>query len=312
MTSQTISKRSGSLTEAQIEEYDREGYIVIPDLLSYDDMAPAREAMMHKVGIIADELVEAGLITDKLENEPFETRLALLFDGLSDADFLRFGRGWRDRYAGYYRFMCMPKIVDVVESLIGGELFSNPVYNVRPKVPGVAAGAVPWHQDKSYWPDANANPVITTWIPLVESNAENGCLHLIPRTHKKRAIKHGSETYSGTGYLALDDEYMEGRKREVKALPMSAGSAIFFNDRLIHSSTANNSSSVRWSLDLRYQPSTRTRCLVMASGSWFVRDCTPSEWLPKKTGSRDVWSMKPLSFRGRLVFRFRRFGWRPV
>ncbi len=44
------------------------------------------------------------------------------------------------------------KILDAVESLIGGEIFSNPVYNTRPKVPKVSAGAVPWHQDRSYWP----------------------------------------------------------------------------------------------------------------------------------------------------------------
>ena len=56
--------------------------------------------------------------------------------------------------------MSSPKILNVVESLLGPEIFANPVYNVRPKVPKVAAGIVPSHQDKSYWPDANASPVI--------------------------------------------------------------------------------------------------------------------------------------------------------
>src|SRR4028119_1450194 len=150
--------------------------------------------------------------------------------------------------------MSNPKILDAVESLIGGEIFSNPVYNTRPKVPGVAAGAVPWHQDKSYWPDANSNPVITVWIPLVDSTEENGCLHLIPRTHKKRAIAHGHESYSGTQYLEIAPEEVQRRKAEIIALPLQAGSAVLFNDRLIHMSTPNNSDHVRWSVDLRYQP----------------------------------------------------------
>jgi ectoine hydroxylase-related dioxygenase (phytanoyl-CoA dioxygenase family) len=38
------------------------------------------------------------------------------------------------------------------------------------------------------------------------------------------------------------------------ALPVKAGSAVLFNDRLIHSSTPNLSDYVRWSVDLRYQP----------------------------------------------------------
>ena len=245
---------TGSLSKEQLATYDREGYIVLENLLSDEDMASAREAMEQKVSLIAEELFADGLIAHKFLDEPFQYRLARLFENLTDADFLKYGRGWRDRRAGYFHLMSTPKILDAVESLIGSELFANPVYNVRPKVPKVAAGAVPWHQDKSYWPDANANPVITAWIPLVDSTLENGCLHLIPRTHKKRAVKHGQEEYSGTGYLELDKQYVEERKKEIIALPMQAGSAVLFNDRLIHSSTPNNSDHVRWSVDLRYQP----------------------------------------------------------
>lgn len=248
---------STRLSSEQIAHYDREGYIVCEVLLDESDMAPAREAMTQKVDAIARDLLAAGKISHALESEPFETRLARLFENLSDADFLEYGRGWRDRLPGYFHLMSNPKILDVVESLIGPELFSNPVYNVRPKVPGVAAGAVPWHQDKSYWPDANANPVITVWIPLVESTHENGCLHLIPRTHKKRAVAHGREEYSGTGYLEIAPEEIGGRKKEIIALPMQAGSAVLFNDRLIHSSTPNKSTHVRWSVDLRYQPTSQ-------------------------------------------------------
>ncbi len=138
-----------------------------------------------------------------------------------------------------------------MESLIGGEIFANPVYNVRPKVPRVAAGAVPWHQDKSYWPGSNANPVITVWIPLVDATEENGCLHIMPRTHRQRVLSYHRETYSGTGYTEVDEEHV--RAAQEVALPLAAGGAILFNDRCIHMSTPNNSRHVRWSVDLRYQ-----------------------------------------------------------
>ena len=128
----------------------------------------------------------------------------------------------RDRFDGYFTLMSNPKILDAVESLIGPEIFSNPVYNVRPKVPKVAAGAVPWHQDKSYWPDANSNPVITVWIPLVDSTHENGCLHLIPGTHRRRVINYHFEKHTGTGYTETDLEVVarESKKREIVALPV--------------------------------------------------------------------------------------------
>ncbi len=251
----------GSLTPEQKAAYERDGYLVLDQLLSEEELAPAREAMTQKVDQIAADLLQDGKITDPLVNEPFKYRLAKLFTGLTDADFLKFGRGWRDRLPGYFDLMSIPKIIDAVESLIGPEIFSNPVYNVRPKVPKVAAGAVPWHQDKSYWPDANSNPVITVWIPLIDSTHENGCLHIIPGTHRQRVIDFHRETYSGTGFLESNLEAVEreSKKRPITALPMRAGSAVLFNDRLLHSSTPNNSDHVRWSVDLRYQPTDQDR-----------------------------------------------------
>ena len=243
----------GSLTTAQVEFYETEGYLVLPHLLSAADLVPVQEALETKVSMIAADLLAAGLITDPLEHLPFRTRLAALFADLTDAEFLKYGRSWRDRMPGYYDLMTNPLILDAVESLIGGELFANPVYNVRPKVPKVAAGAIPWHQDKMYWPGANANPVITVWIPLVDSNLENGCLQLIPRTHKRQLLSYHSEQYSGTGYLETDSEHIATQGR-VLALPLKTGSGLLFNDRCLHMSTANHSDHVRWSVDLRYQP----------------------------------------------------------
>ena len=245
----------GTLTPAQVAEYDEVGFLVIPDLLGEVDMVPVRAAMTEKVDIIAADLLAAGLIDDPLADEPFPARLARLFDRLTATEFLKYGRGWRDRLPGYFELMSNPRILDVVESLIGPEIFANPVYNVRPKVPRVAAGAVPWHQDKSYWPDANSNPVITVWLSFVDATTENGCLHVIPRTQRERVLSYHAETYSGTGYTELDEKHVrllqEGRS---VALPVPAGTGILFNDRLVHCSTPNDSDHVRWSVDLRYQP----------------------------------------------------------
>lgn len=242
----------GSLTDEQVEFYDREGFLALPHLLDEQDMAGVIASMQQRVGEIADDLHAQGLVADRRENSPFATRLAELFADLTDAHFLKYGRSWRDRLPGYFDLMTNPKILDAVKSLIGSEIFANPVYNTRPKVPRVAAGAVPWHQDRSYWPDANANPVITVWIPLVDANLENGCLYIIPRTHRTQVYSYHRETYSGTGYTEIDAEHLKTDR--ALPLPLEAGGAILFNDRCIHMSTPNRSRSVRWSVDLRYQP----------------------------------------------------------
>lgn len=286
-----MSGFGGSLTLEQRRQYDQDGYLVLPGLLDDSELEPVRQAMNEKVNRIAAELLRDGLVSDDLAHRPFKYRLAELFAGKTDQQFLKYGRSWRDRIPGYYHLMSQPKVLDAVESLIGGEIFANPVYNVRPKVPKVAAGAVPWHQDKSYWPDANSNPVITVWIPIVDSTLENGCLHIIPGTHRKRVIQYHAEQRTGTQYTETDLEVVarEAKKRPIVAIPMAAGSAILFNDRLLHSSTANNSDHVRWSVDLRYQPTDQDP--MPQHGAGFLarsrkhpeRVATLDDWLAKRS-----------------------------
>lgn len=244
------------LSQEQIDFYRLEGFLVLDDLLNEADLAAVQASMEQRVAQIANDLVDSGLIPHPYEDSPFHMRLAQLFQDLDQEAFLNYGRSWRDRLPGYYDLMSNPKILDALESIIGAEIFANPVYNTRPKVPKVAAGAVPWHQDKSYWPDANANPVITVWIALVGATLENGCLHIMPRTHKQKVLSWHEETYTGTGFTEIDDEFIQNLlpEKEVVPLPVKRGTAILFNDRCIHKSTPNNSNSVRWSVDLRYQP----------------------------------------------------------
>ena len=110
---------------------------------------PVRE----QVDRVAAKLCRDNLITDLLEsNQPSRFRSAELFSSLGEAEFLAYGESWREGIGGrigeFHRLMTNVKILNLVESLVGSEIFSSPVYNVRPKVPGVSAGAVPWHQDK--------------------------------------------------------------------------------------------------------------------------------------------------------------------
>jgi len=75
----TNHTKKGSLSKEQIDFYNEQGYIVLPNLLSEQELEPAKEAMNKKVSMIAEGLMHAGLISDKLEHRPFKYRLAELF-----------------------------------------------------------------------------------------------------------------------------------------------------------------------------------------------------------------------------------------
>jgi phytanoyl-CoA hydroxylase len=75
-------------------------------------------------------------------------------------------------------------------------------------------------------------------------------------------LKWEIENYTGTGYTVLKESQLG--ERETVALPLKAGSAIFFNDRLLHKSTPNRSDEVRWSVVFVTNRQTKTLCGSMA------------------------------------------------
>ena len=81
--------------------------------------------------------------------------------------------------------------------------------------------------------------VCTVWIAIDPSTRENGCMQVIPGSHKLDLIK--SRLAHGTGSLD-DDQVSLDKAIEV---PMEPGSSLFFHSRLLHGSGANHSPNSR-------------------------------------------------------------------
>ena len=84
------------------------------------------------------------------------------------------------------------KLLDAVESIIGPEIYSNPVQHVRLKPPEhltpkdaegrVQLGKTPVHQDNGVvLPEADQTEMLTVWFPLWDATVENGCLVVWPQ-----------------------------------------------------------------------------------------------------------------------------------
>ncbi len=86
ITSPAAARRRGcgSLSAEQIATYHGEGYLVLEQLLDFEDMLPFRESVNLRVDEIAADLFQLGLIPHQFEDRPFETRLADLFANLTD------------------------------------------------------------------------------------------------------------------------------------------------------------------------------------------------------------------------------------
>ena len=247
-----------ALTEEQIEQFHRDGYLALRGLLSQQDLQPLIDELAGLVDVGVGEAIEARVLAveDTYQGAPFATRLALVSAASSDPGWIwqRYFSEQKPRTAGMFALRTAGALLDVVEALVGGEIYAHPQFNYRAKLPDQEINVIPWHQDLAYLnpQEAGDTLVVNAWIPLVEATLENGCMQVIRGSHLSDLIPHNyRETMPGhKGSRGItDDELPEG---EIFTAELAVGDALLTTERLVHRGTPNTADTVRWSVDTRY------------------------------------------------------------
>ena len=97
--------------------------------------------------------------------------------------------------------------------------------------------------------EADKTEVVTLWIPLLDATVENGCLQLIPYSHRD-----GLQQHCNPG-VAIPDRLI--RSDDAVPVPLQQGGVLFMHRLMEHAPLANRSDTIRWSFDLRYNPSNK-------------------------------------------------------
>ena len=228
------------LTEAQIAHYWERGYLLVGGLVppsrlaAYERrfialanggvaLAPAMK-IMHDImvvkGAAAPDTALAGV--NKLINFEDDPKL--------------------------YGYALEPRLLAAVRSLIGEDVFSIST-NVFNKPPGVD-GRHPLHQDLRYFRLRPADGIVGVCTALAETNPRNGCLAVIPGSHKGGLLTHGEPEwqYVNAGFFGIQDLDLGQREH----VPMAAGDTLLFHPLLIHGSGRNRSNTCRRAISAHY------------------------------------------------------------
>ena len=236
------------MSPAQVRHFHDHGYVVVQDLIPPADLQPVIDELTSEIDKRANALVAAGDLTRTYAEEGFETRLAKIS---RETNKLAVSI-WNGLLHGpaIFHLISHPRLVDAAEQLCGPEVIASSVYRLRPKIPNYGYGAVPWHQDSSYFePYCDQALVLTAWVPLVDADEANGCMWVIPGTHRLPVIKH--RMHESGRYLEIADADLPPGERV--CCPVRKGGALLITNRMVHGSFENRTSGVRWSMDLRYQ-----------------------------------------------------------
>ena len=236
------------LTEQQKQFYFDNGYLPIERLFDPGLLAPLIAELGQVVAGWALIYEAEGRLPARFDDEPFERRLFKLQEAMDGAcPEVRQAISGKRKTPGMFHVMTLPPILDVVESLVGPEIMSHPQFNSRAKLPDKTS-VVNWHQDIGFLdPEAEETFMVNFWLPLVDTDEVNGCLQVIPGSHKV-----GRLPFKDNPEAILPDAMPTGQP---VTCPVPKGGVLLLQHRTVHRSGPNYSDGIRWSLDIRYSDS---------------------------------------------------------
>lgn len=272
-----------TLTAADKKFYEDQGYLLLRQILPVSVQQEIRKVFAGVVDRQAREWLAQGKITDLCENLPFETR----YDALRRQYPVTFSNSWRRIIVSepIYKVWQTPELIHIMRSMLGDELFASGTFNGRPRVAGQMIQTIDWHQDAHYYKDwaEHQSNIISCWMPLVPVRERTGCLQVIPGFHKLGLRKQAR--LPRNGLVGISDEDTDGR--EVFTCDMDPGDILLFGPLMAHRATENHGPNIRWSLDIRYCPTSAgiTKIDKLGYRCFSAKD-------PSSVESYEAWSSK--------------------
>ncbi len=261
------------LTADQLARFHEDGYLVVEDVLSAEDLAGIEDEYRKILDRATADLVAEGRIPPP-EGTSFSERYIEAMQHIDDMYALyqhldiclpmveRLDHSHTmNAGSAVFQLLTNPRLLDLAESVVGPEIYSNPVQHTRIKPPArhlpdtvtdSNIAVTIWHQDNGVInPEADDTDMLTVWIAVTDATVENGCLIAERGSHREDLTMHCPGTAaSSTTYIP---EAIIDRDRVVP-LEVGAGGAVLLHKLTEHASLDNHSKAIRWSFDLRYQP----------------------------------------------------------
>lgn len=219
------------ISKEDVDFYNDHGYLLVKEVFHAEEVEEMRNAL--------DDIVERAAQAELDRNAtwqgdylPEEERKKLVLKGHHDVHY---------HDAAFTKAIVHPNMVAILSKLIGPNVqLHHSKMLVKPPEKGAA---FPMHQDYPYFPHQN-HSMLAASVHLDDADTENGCLHVLPDSHKKGPVRH-------KGSFHLD--HHEYPIEMGVPCPAKAGDVLFFNYLTIHGSNINRSDRVRRNVLFQYR-----------------------------------------------------------
>eukprot|EP01084_Bolivina_argentea_P307369 531277_1 len=244
----TVDKYANKVfTKEQRDFYEKNGYIIIRNLLPqsdidicnkrFDDLVANPSLRKPEMLVMRDiSIVKSNKLSKERTKKAEVTKLQnFTYDEIF-----------------HKHYLAHPKVIKYCQAFIGYDMRSwHQMYISKPTDPGTLSSRHPLHQDVFYFPINNDDRGVAVWTALQKVNRHNGGLCVIPGSHKTQLLPHDYPKWNGPvnhGYVAIPQKVFDKVASQRVHPDMNPGDCIFFHPLAIHGSSANLSNKYRRSL----------------------------------------------------------------
>jgi len=215
--------KTGFLTLDAIEAFDRDGYVVVENLLDVEET--------ELLGTIARR--DHALVKSRMSRADGEGgSVDLVVENELPANSI------------YSAIVQAEPLVSAMESLLGDEVYHYH-HKMILKEPRIG-GAWTWHQDYGYWYNNGClfPDMASCMFAVDRATKENGCLQVLRGSHHMGRIDHikrGDQTGAD-----MERVNVALQRMELVHVEMTPGSAVLFHGNTLHRSDQNQSENPRW------------------------------------------------------------------
>jgi ectoine hydroxylase-related dioxygenase (phytanoyl-CoA dioxygenase family) len=223
-----------TLTDAQISQYQKDGFIHIPGFLDPGEVATLKAAVVETSSSMGKKKV-AG-------EDEFEEK-----EDFYDKVFTQRLNLWKLN-ATVKRFMLDPGLGKMICGLAGIE--GVRIWHDQSLIKEPFANATAWHLDNPYW-SFYSRQSISIWIALEDATPFNGCMCFIPGSHQFARYENAP---IGQNMGDLFKIYPEMGRIDPVPVPMKAGDCSFHNGLAAHGAGCNMTRGRRIAMTCGYMP----------------------------------------------------------
>lgn len=233
------------VSEEQIRFYNDNGFVVIDNFLSADELAHWRKAVDNAVRNRAGQ---------KMPGKDIKTGES---DGINE-DEAYYGKVF-DQLLNLWqtddemkKLMVDERIGKMAAQLAGVDGIR--IWHDQALIKRPWANPTSWHLDTPFWSFSDRK-ALSIWIALDDATLQNGCLFFVPGSNRETTFENKG---IGKNMDSIFEVYPQFLKINAVAAPMKAGSCSFHNGLTIHGANANMTSGFRRAMTCAYMPDGNT------------------------------------------------------